>query len=821
MGIFDFLSRKPKAAPAAVNTDLDDPGWTFAKAMPAADVLALPSSTGFIRNSRAPRRGTLELLLAYEHMPYLQTVIRKISTNAASVPLRAFTRTRGKARNPDSKAIRDRGAQGAGVVEKAARLKGLRQTGELREILDHPLLDLLANPGNGMHGRTLLQMTFAWLDLVGEAFWIYLTNPAGMPISVMACPPHWIRELPTRSAPFFRVQIDALTYEVPIDNMVWFKDPSLANPYGRGAGTGMSLADDLDVDENAAKHVSSFFYNRAMPDMIVSVKDGDETVLKAVKAKFENDHRGLTAAHRSAFLNGEVSVQRLDTTFQEMDLINLRKFSGRDVVIQSFGVSPEMLGILDNSNRATISEARGMFAENVLIPRLDLVSTVLQTFAELFDERLIVAFDDPTPANNEFALKVAQARPGSRTDNEWRALQGLEPVDGGDVYRVSATEIVVDRLDVGLVDKAGESARAEAAATENAVQDSAMNGAQATALSAIAVLVAEGKIPKLSAIAQILALFPSIDEAQAHAIIDPIVEGSAKPEPPPPGPGPGGNGAPKPPAAKAAAPAANVLDVSTKTLDEGGVENILEALRPERLTLATFPVVEDTILAMGSAEAALVGAGGTFNMLNPLVTTYLRDYSTQKIKGLVDGTTRDALRATLVQGTQAGESIPKIAQRVRDVFTDADTRRSKVIARTEVVGAANRGTYAAHVMSGVVQRRQWVGTPSVPNRSRDTHKVGSMLYGQVCAIGEKFTSGSGAQALHPGGFGVAGEDISCRCTTIALVGIEPRSANELEIEQRDFEARISPYEERYERAIRGGFRAQESDVLAALAMAAI
>ena len=806
MGILDRLFKRAPRPPAVA---VEEPAWVKEIIVPSNTVAG---AFGFLTTSRLPRRGTQELLFAYQHSPFLRSVVAKIATNAAAVPVQLYAR-RGKGaakkgRRPGVGAVKDEQTASAPHTFKVARLKALRAQGELDEITEHPMLRLLQKPWPGMRGRTLLQLTYSWLDLVGDAFWIYNTNAAGMPIEIFPVPPHWVAETPSRDRPFYTVRVNGTQFTVPVTNMLWFKDPSLENPYGRGAGVGHALADELDIDENAAKHVGSFFFNRAMPDMIVAVEDGDEDLLRATKAKFEQDYRGLSNQYRTAFLNGKVSVERLDSTFKDMNLVEIRKFSGRDVVIQAFGLSPEMLGILDNSNRATISEARVMFAENVLIPRLALVEETLQDFALLFDERLIVAFANPTPDDAKQTLEVAKAEPGARSQHEWRALQNLDPVDGGDVFLRDPTLVPVARLDDGMTDPNAETVAAEA------VQDTALNGAQVSSLRQILLDVAMGLLPPSAARAAILAMFPGITPEEVDAMLADIKPGSVAL---PKAPASGGFGGDEdedeedPPPAKTFRRALRPL---TKT-DEDEIENILEELRPERLTSEVHELARETVSTIGVAEAAAVGAPGTFSMLNPLITEYLEDFAGTKISGLVNETTRDDLRETLVEGVRAGEGIPELSKRVRSVFAEADAVRAELIARTEVVGLSNRAIWAAHTLSGLVSKRQWVPTPD--GRARDTHKPGSKLAGQVVGINQKFESSSGAKAMHPGGFGVAKEDCRCRCTTVALVNEQDAFGQaDLDVMQRDFEARIAPHEAKFTAAIKRGFANQQDDVLLAL-----
>lgn len=92
--------------------------------------------------------------------------------------------------------------------------------------------------------------------------------------------------------------------------------------------------------------------------------------------------------------------------------------------------------------------------------------------------------------------------------------------------------------------------------------------------------------------------------------------------------------------------------------------------------------------------------------------------------------------------------------------------RSEVIARTEAlksVHAGNHEMYRQAVDSGTLVadelKRTW--DTSEDGRERDHH--GSMD-GQVVGLFEPFTSGLGNQTLEgPGSFGIAEEDIQCRC----------------------------------------------------------
>ncbi len=66
---------------------------------------------------------------------------------------------------------------------------------------------------------------------------------------------------------------------------------------------------------------------------------------------------------------------------------------------------------------------------------------------------------------------------------------------------------------------------------EETLQSQALNGAQVTSLLEILTKVGEGSLPKASAKVAIKAAFPVMTDDQINGMLDPIVEGSIKPEP--------------------------------------------------------------------------------------------------------------------------------------------------------------------------------------------------------------------------------------------------------------------------------------------------
>lgn len=375
----------------------------------------------------APRRGTKELIEAYRTQPWLRAVTGRIADAVSSVSWKLYA-----VKGPQGKYVRALNVANSDPRERRKALAALRKAGQLEEVLVHPLLDLLSDPCPVFTGSQVRHVSQVYLDVKGEGFLMIGAAPNGLPTSLWPLPPHWVTETPSADKPFFKVSAGTLQLEVPEDRMLWQRNPNAVDPYGRGAGVGEALGDELETDEYAAKHLKSYFLNRAIPDLLIAVEGATEKQLEASKTKWENDHRGVGRGYRSAWTGGKMNVVRLDSSLKDMQMIELRRWQ-RDMVVQVFGIPPETVGIIENSNRATTVAAFAHFAEGVVLPRLERTREFFQKFlVPRFDERIVLDYESPIPSDKELQLKVAEAAPWTISQNEWRELGGWAPVEGGD-----------------------------------------------------------------------------------------------------------------------------------------------------------------------------------------------------------------------------------------------------------------------------------------------------------------------------------------------------------------------------------------------------
>lgn len=130
---------------------------------------------------------------------------------------------------------------------------------------------------------------------------------------------------------------------------------------------------------------------------------------------------------------------------------------------------------------------------------------------------------------------------------------------------------------------------------------------------------------------------------------------------------------------------------------------------------------------------------------------------------------RKHIASAITQGVLQGESIDKVAKRVRSV-ADMDYRAAMRTARTAMTSAQNAGRVEAYRRAegmGIHVRKQWLAT--LDGRTRHSHR---RLDGEVVGMDENFSNG----LSYPGdpGPGIGSEVYNCRCTLVPVVdGAEP------------------------------------------------
>ena len=333
------------------------------------------------------------------------------------------------------------------------RLFRVNEDGPESEITSHRFLDFMAqpNPLYEMTSSAMWRLHEIYLLLVGEGYFLIERDSFGRPVELWVVPPHWVKMTPYLGSPTYTiVSSGGLTMTVPVDDMFVMKQLNPLDPFMRGLGVAESIADEVEIDEYAAKFQKRFFYNDATPPVVFVIPNSTKDQREEFMAHWNKKHKGVENSHRAAALSGDITVKELGSTDgKNLGFIESR-VAMRDAVLEHFNMPREIMGITENSNRATADSAQYIYAKNVLTPRILTREKAINTqLLPLFGRNLVWRYDPVIPYDKVFDKEKAITAYGAGllTKNEARELLDLPAVEGGDVFKISVNDLFLDESD--------------------------------------------------------------------------------------------------------------------------------------------------------------------------------------------------------------------------------------------------------------------------------------------------------------------------------------------------------------------------------------
>lgn len=629
----------------------------------ATQVLGLDAFTqvlfpGFLGNT-GPRLGATQVLRAYNEMPWLRSLFGKISTDIAGLTWVLDVPTRAKPLpGKHSRYYRRRDLQQARGSQRRDLMLKARAAQELTRLDSHPALDFLGSGNAWFEGGVSMALSQTHVDLIGEMAWFIETNGVGMPLSYIPFPPTWVIQRSSPNWPYYRVMGPWRTVDVPAEQILFAYHPDPSNPFLRGTGFGQVMGDDLETDAYAAKFTKDWFKYKAIPPILISGLGIDLPEMERVEQRWLQKTQGRGRGWLPHFMSKDVKVHQLTQTFSEQELGPLRKFE-RDMFRQIIGMPPEIMGITENSNKATSIVAQQIYGREVIVPRAEFLRAVLQHFIiNRYDSRLILDYLSPVAVDKEFQLSVMEKQPHAFMQDEWRALADHDALPDGDgqVHMIEFKWRPVSRL-------GGQDAPA-----------------------------ATDELP--------LPAPTNIDPEEDDEDFD-------------------DEGLPK---MRMRDPLWThpVIRYQERAFGPDDIANILMSIDPRALISRGDVVMHETVLHFGEnmMQALDIETDVAFNVNSPEVQNFLRQWGGDRITTKVNRTTRKQIGRTLATGLKNGETTKQLRARIQKVFAQANEVRAMNIARTEVGRASNFGTWQG-MKQGAVEAKGWLATED--DKVRDTH----------------------------------------------------------------------------------------------------
>ena len=145
-----------------------------------------------------------------------------------------------------------------------------------------------------------------------------------------------------------------------------------------------------------------------------------------------------------------------------------------------------------------------------------------------------------------------------------------------------------------------------------------------------------------------------------------------------------------------------------------------------------------------------------------LIDTKLSDTLYKRI-GIDIQDLKSKIKSVVSRGISQSYSYEKISKLIYDEYNNPKLNAIR-IARTEGHRISQEATYNVQVeakKNGADIVKEWDAT--LDSKTRPSHQF---LDGQIVDIDKPFKNADGDEAMYPGGFGIASEDINCRCCVV-------------------------------------------------------
>ena len=147
-------------------------------------------------------------------------------------------------------------------------------------------------------------------------------------------------------------------------------------------------------------------------------------------------------------------------------------------------------------------------------------------------------------------------------------------------------------------------------------------------------------------------------------------------------------------------------------------------------------------------------------VINAIVTNSKLSEGLYKRLGVDVNELKKNIQAELSRGISQAMSYQEIARNIRNI-SNVSYNNTLRIAKTEGHRVQQESAYNCQVSAkkkGAKIMKQWDST--LDAKTRPTHQE---MDGQIVEVDKPFTSPDGNTAMYPGDFGVASEDVNCRC----------------------------------------------------------
>jgi HK97 family phage portal protein len=319
-----------------------------------------------------------------------------------------------------------------GAASVPMNLFRVNKYGEKVKVRDHKVLSLLAKPNLLRSGVEFMEEIYAYKLISGNAFVqmvggneneynvepeeLYNLRPErvsvipgsnGMPIG-------YCYKVGKREKNFY---INSITGQSKILHLRNFHP--LDDLYGLSPIE--SAAYSIDQHNESSKWNQAMLQNGARPSgaLVVKSENGDnfltEEQFDRLKKQLGDEFSGASNAGKPILLEGGLEWKEMSLSPRDMDFLNIKHSSARDIAL-AFGVPSQLLGIPGDNTYSNMAEARLSLWEQTILPMMNNVMNALNGWLlPMFGDGLRLEYD----IDSIDALTL-------RRDSKWSRISGAD-----------------------------------------------------------------------------------------------------------------------------------------------------------------------------------------------------------------------------------------------------------------------------------------------------------------------------------------------------------------------------------------------------------
>lgn len=302
------------------------------------------------------------------------------------------------------------------------------------EIEEHQVLNIIEKPNNFQTKEEFLWLVSIFLLVEGEA--PILMDSDKNPNNLVMLNPERLKivyDAVKTIGYYVYTQTNGKIITIQPERVLFLKLPSTQTPF-RGCGGARYIAQTLDIDFFIEEYLKVFFYNDATPGAVLETdaKLTDKTIDR-LRVLFNQKFKGIKNKHKMIILEQGLHWKEITAKLSELQMPNIEA-GIRDKILAAYKVPKSVIGVIDDVNRANGENSDRVFARRAVKPKLKMVQSQLnQFFLPRFSEGANLWFEFENPVQEDELIKAQvreiNIRSGVRTVNEYRTEDGLQPIE--------------------------------------------------------------------------------------------------------------------------------------------------------------------------------------------------------------------------------------------------------------------------------------------------------------------------------------------------------------------------------------------------------